>query len=187
MKYDSDAASSFYLDVAGAVIDLQFPPKIMSENKRTQWQEDMQMGVEEFATYRGSWAKQLQIELNFVVWGKWTQEKIRTTIRDVKKILYTPGGESTYGPKLPFITIGGWKVIPGAGGVKQKFRLMGVNIVYSREYVGSGNDYWPLHTKLDMTCKLLTVVGAISGFKALQETDFGDYGVLQNGVPPDWF
>lgn len=159
LQYDRDAVGSFVLDIPPTGrIPLQFPPKITSEGKSANWQEDMFYGYEEYARWMGSRARKLNIEIDFVVWGTWDQDKIRSSVRDIKKHLYVSG--QGVEDKVPFMFISGWQVIK-ADGRRPAFRLMDVDIQYSKEMVGSGNDYWPLKTTVKLGVKLFTMVGSI--------------------------
>lgn len=183
LKYDKDATEQFKIKIPPAgFLDLQFPPKITTDGKQSNWNEEHRFGYEEFAKWMGAYARKINIELNYVVWGKWNQKKISDEVRKIKQHLYVSG--IGVKDKVPFIFISGWKIIPGSGKLPA-FRLMGVGIEYSREYVGSGQDYWPLHTKISMECKLFTLTGSIPDRPKYHEKNF-DSGDLPADIPIEW-
>jgi hypothetical protein len=192
LDYDRKASEEFVLSMSkGSTIDLQFPPKITSDSKSAVWQETHHKGYEELALWMGAKARDISIELNYVVWGKFTIEKIRTICQDIKLHLYvgvdpTDGGNVVPSQdKYPFISISGWKVLDASKG-RPNFRVTSVNLTYSREYVGFGNDCWPQHTKIDLKCKLISSAGAAYAGKApyIKETNFKS-GTVPS-LSPNW-
>lgn len=198
LPYDKEAADTFKLTIpsadsggGNADIILQFPPKINTDSKAANWQEDMRYGSEEFAMWKGAKARIVNIELNYVVWGSiWTQDKIQQSVQKIKQHLYVSGVGVK--DKVPFIFIEGWNVIKVGEKSKPAFRLMGVNITYSKEYVGSGKNYWPLHTKIDLQCKLFTKEGSLpgEGSKLRSKIDFDSAEKAGYPLPekaePEW-
>jgi len=159
LDYDRAATDSFYLEMSKSEVPLQFPPKITSDSKSANWNESHHHGFEELSLYYGSFARKVNLELNFVLWGEWDWAKISKSVRAIKYHLYVGGGENAIGDKMPFFFVKGWRVIDGES-KPPSFRLMNVGVEYSREYVGSGVNYWPLHTKVNMECKLFTGTGS---------------------------
>ena len=190
LAYDREAAESFILimpnSISGkAAIPLQFPPKIVRDSKSANWEETHTMGYEEFAIWKGARARTINLEIEYVVWGStWSVTKIRDIIMKMKAHLYVSGVGMR--DKIPFITIHGWNVIR-AGPNGPVFRVMSVDIEYSREYVGKADLCWPLHTRVAMQCKLYTLAGAYgvldqSILRQIQ-ADCGDIPVI---VRPEW-
>jgi len=188
LPYDSDATDRFgiSLPIKGGKkhkLVLQFPPKITSDSKAANWQEDARYGFEEYAIWKGATARKINIELNYVMWGQWDQTKIKDEVRTIKQHLYVSGG--SVGDKMPFIYITGWDIVE-ATAEACTWRLMDVSIEYSREMVGTGNDYWPLHTKVMMSCKLFTLTGSIAGKNKNKEPNY-DSGKLPEEIQPGWY
>ena len=183
LQYDMDAAKTFVItDQNGSIkIGLQFPPKIVSESKGALWDETDRYGYEELAVFKGSRAKNINLEINYVVWDTWDQTKICGEVRKIKKHLYVHGGGAL--DKVPFLEIEGWKVIDGD---PQPFRVMNISINYSREYVGQGKNYWPLHTKVVLDLKLLTAGGSIESAKKFRETRYQS-GILAPAPRQEWY
>jgi hypothetical protein len=173
LQYDREARDLFKIDMPKiGKIALQFPPKITSDGKSAFWQEDNRYGYEEFALWLGSSGRAVNIELNYVVWGSFDQQKIHDEIGKIKRHLYVGAGKLTpFNSKIPFFFIEGWKTIDGSK-KPVPFRLKSVSISYSREYVGSGNNYWPLHTKVDIACKMFTRSGMTAGQTKFKEENF---------------
>ena len=184
LSYDQKAKDHFKIEIPPAkFLDLQFPPKITTDSKQANWQEDMRYGYEEFALWKGALARKINIELNYVMWGKWNQETISNEVRKIKRHLYVSG--IGVRDKIPFIFVSGWKIVDSTSSKVAAFRLMNVGIEYSREYVGSGNNYWPLHTKIMLECKLFTLVGSTPEKPRLKDLNY-DSGRLPADVPIEW-
>jgi hypothetical protein len=180
LDYDTQATTAFKLEIPPAgKIDLQFPPKINSDRKRAKWQEQHNYGYEEYPLFEGAYAREVSIELNYVIWGDWNAGRIADEVRKIKEHLYESGVKAQ--PKVPFFRIAGWKVIE-ASGVKPTFRLMDVSLTYSKEYVGKGAEQWPLHTKVDLSCKLITDGGSGPGSPRIRALSQGVYGQLRTSA-----
>lgn len=167
LPYDREAASVFLLDMPPAgKVELQFPPKILSDGKSSNWQEDHRYGYEEFALWRGSFARKVSIEIIYLVWASWTVEKIEEEVLKIKEHLYVsrPGVLD----KVPFFSLEGYRVVD-ATKKTPKFRLMDVSIENSREYVGKGVNHWPLKTTINLSCKLITREGSFPRKSRLRE------------------
>lgn len=191
LDYDIDAREKFVLSMwSGGVksgkVDLQFPPKITSDSKRANWKEQFANGYEEIATWMGAYARNVSIEFDYVVWGKFDVEKIRKSCRDIKLHLYVGGGKTmSKAPakdKFPMITVDGWKVLYE----HPQFRVLDINLKYGKEYVGSGNNWWPQHTKISLKCKLVSGWGAMFGDAPQLKEVQTDSGTLRKTVNPEW-
>lgn len=183
LQYDQDARSHFKIEIPpNKYLDLQFPPKITTDSKQANWQEDHRFGYEEYAKWMGALARKINVELNYVMWGTWDQTRISDQVRKIKQHLYVSG--IGVEDKVPFIFISGWKIVEATGKLPA-FRLMDVAIEYSREYIGSGNNYWPLHTKINLQCKLFTLSGSRPQNPKTDEINFSS-GRLPADVPIAW-
>lgn len=187
LKYDKDATTAFKIEIDKDLLRLQFPPKITNDTKQSRWQEDHKCGYEEFAVWYGAYARKINIELNYVVWGSWDQKNISLEMRKLKGHLYKHGGEAF--SKVPFVYISGWKIVENSktgSNHMAAFRLMGINIEYSKEYVGTGNNQWPLHTKVNLECKLITQSGSTPGAPKYKEDHF-DGNILPHQAVEQWY
>ena len=183
MQYDIEARDNFKIEIPpSGFLELQFPPKITNDGKQASWQENHYFGYEEYAKWQGAYARKINIELNYVVWGSWDQGRIASEIRKIKQHLYVSG--IGVEDKVPFISVSGWKIVDSTGKLAT-FRLMNVGIEYSREYVGSGNDQWPLHTKVNLECKLFTLAGSRPENPKHHQNNFKS-GILPADVPLEW-
>jgi len=183
LSYDQEARDHFKIEVPpNKFLDLQFPPKITTDSKSGNWQENHHYGYEEYAKWLGAYARKINVELNYVMWGIWDQTKISDQVRKLKQHLYVSG--IGVEDKVPFIFISGWKIVEATGKFPA-FRLMNVAIEYSREYVGSGNNYWPLHTKINLECKLFTLAGSRPDLPKHHEQNFAS-GTLPADVDIKW-
>ena len=92
LPYDKEATSNFQIKIPpSGFINLQFPPKITTDSKQANWQEDHHYGYEEFAKWKGAFARKVNVELNYVVWGSWNQKAIYDEVRKIKQHLYVSG------------------------------------------------------------------------------------------------
>jgi hypothetical protein len=69
----------------GVLVDFQFPPRILSDNRRGNWNEGDVPGSEPVAVYKNSGPREMSLSWVYIVDGlQWTTEKIASEIKRVR-------------------------------------------------------------------------------------------------------
>ena len=85
--FDKGMAEAFYLHFFGdkEPITFQFPPKIMSDGRKGEWQETNIPSAEPTATYLRSGPREITMTATYIVdGGVWTTNKISETVRRIR-------------------------------------------------------------------------------------------------------
>ena len=135
-------------------IKFQFPPKITSDSKSSDWTTRGRIAYEPIVTWNGANPRKVAIKMTYVVaGGEWTAERIRGITREFKRINYgIPGLKKSMAVMV--IKIYGSDGIIGDGG---KFRVSDVSVQYSESTVKASNSLaWPMITEITVQCELVT-------------------------------
>lgn len=155
---------------------LMFPPIVTKDTKTAKWLEVQSGSFEPFKYYVQSESRQLGLEFQWVTGrfngGKFTPLKLHSVLSKIKSYFYgayfaNDREEKSEYPRVLIRQL--YEVVPtvrnarnnaisdgraisgnddGEGGAT--FRMMNVNIKYSKELVRVGGNWYPLHVKLGM-------------------------------------
>jgi hypothetical protein len=71
----------------GAILqlELQFPPKILTDNRKADWDEAMLFGVEPIATIQSTGAREISLQVTYIVdGGVWTTQTVAEEVRKIR-------------------------------------------------------------------------------------------------------
>lgn len=179
---------SEYLDVP---LEFQFPPRVTADSKNSNWREREVITYEPIAIFMGSGPRNINIEFEYVVTGEqWSGEKITRIAQAVKSYFYrsvqntvrfSGDEEGAIGPAITIRKLYG-AVYGGASTVNSTWRLLQVDVSYSDTLVFEAQSYWPLKTKISMSCASYTQIG---GFN--EDPKMGAASNLEEFPRPSWY
>jgi len=146
-------------------IEFQFPPKVLSDTKSSNWEHEPFFTFEPVSIYVGSEPRAIQIQAEYIITnsGGWTVDKVINMTHRAKSYFYRgfKSAGSTNFNKLPvvFLTIYGHAF---GGNPKSSWRVMGINISHGEEIFSDpiGNKLkFPIYTKIIWDLKLITKIG----------------------------
>lgn len=115
--------------------NLQFPPSIKKDSKSANWEEVQSASYEPFKIYRYGNSRNISLEFQWVVGGRFNAEGIHTIISNVKAYYYHAYTGSVNGTgKYPVVVI---KKLYGLINSRSTWRMMSLDVKYSDEMVQS--------------------------------------------------
>jgi len=179
-KADESALSQVEIIVDGSAAgqeiklnssNLMFPPTVTKDSKTANWIESTVGSYEPFKFYEQSQSRQLGIEFEWVTGGykkdAFKAAKLHQTISKIKSYFYGVyfGGIKNRYPVVTIIQL--YEIIPRAVEALADttargatFRLMNVDIKYSREMTKVDDLWYPLHVKLSMNLESASQLGS---------------------------
>lgn len=181
----------------------QFPPRVTTDSKTANWDEHDKITYEPIAIYRGSQARKLTIEAEYILTGsnvgtgssspinRWGGEEIARLVQAAKSYFYRSvqsvlgggaDGEGAFGPAIKILNLYG-AVRQVTDEVGSTWRLSSVDATYSDTLVIDNQSYWPLKTKLVISCMSYTQLAdeGASDFKLAK------LGNLASKPTPQWY
>lgn len=138
--------------------NLQFPIKITNESKSANWNEKDVAAYEPLALWMGAGARELKIELEYVVPSNiWTPDRVADITRNIKSYMYQASVAKQF-DSYPVVEVEYTNIIPTAAGKKLNFRLISYSAEYSETVVEYNGSYWPQHTKITLDLKMQTKI-----------------------------
>lgn len=146
-------------------VKFQFPPKIVQEGNKSEWELQDLWAIEPLKIHKGSQGRALTMEWEYVctdsTWNGRTIAMICRNLRayffDFKRAIY-PVAEIYYPPIIP---------------LPINFRIMSADFTYSPEIIVQGSDIYPLHTKVSVGLELATRINSTTGDQKLQVQPLG--------------
>jgi hypothetical protein len=147
-------------------IPFQFPPKILSDNKGSNWQEQDVANYEPFALYMGGSARTFTIQWSYIITDTepgstmgvetgWDVTRIATAVKSVRSYFYQsmmnigPFGAAMILGIQMYDIIG----IPNDTANATTFRADGLDVAHSETLIKQNDDIYPLRTDLSLKCK----------------------------------
>jgi len=176
--------------------NLMFPPVITKDSKSANWMEVKSGSYEPFKFYEQSQSRQLGIEFQWVTGGfkgdVFKPQKLHKLISDIKSYFYGAyfGGKKREYPAVLIYQL--YNVVPpvssqltgtdyaSAGGAT--FRMMNIDVKYSKELTRIDGFWYPLHIKLSIN--LESVSRLVS---SESETPFSSFTNLMKRPAVEWF
>lgn len=144
----------------GSMIKFQFPPKILSDNRKGTWDEGDLRGVEPLAVFSTSGPREFALQWTYIVegvngvGGGWTIEQITENVNRVRgyfaNLLPANGRTSSLivDFKFPAIT----------GEEPWTCRIKGIDVKHSDNLIGDPEFCYPLRTDIVVDMRLWTKV-----------------------------
>ena len=142
-------------------IPFQFPPRITSETKSTNWQEKNQRSFEPVKVYDGSTARAITLEFEYIATGsdEFSAQKIARYLRELKEYYYKAVVSGPEEKQYPTFQVGIYDIVPSSI-TKAHFRLHNLTINYSSEIISFSAERslvsFPLHTSVTLGLELVT-------------------------------
>lgn len=156
----------------GGKLQLQFPPKITSDGKSANWQEENKGSYEPLLIWLGSNPRKVTIELTYIVDGnQFTTDVIANITKNIKAYFYR---EIQDNENIPIVRLQIYNHMDPNG--QADFRLLDVGFSHGDTIIQDGNGQFPLLTKVTINAALVTQV------RNKQEVP-----ELQNVPPPEWY
>lgn len=189
-QQESDALVSKFDNSTPLLLQLQFPPRITSDTKSADWQEESIASYEPLAIFLGSSARKITIDLTYIV-GAGTDREVTfrkngsTTTKTASEFCASTVGllcnqikayfyRSIQGLDIPVVRIRFYNHI-GAESGPAVFRLMDVNITHGETIIKDETGVFPLLTKVTLNAALTTRIGDKVQSKNLTSFPFRDW------------
>jgi len=156
-------------------IELQFPPRILSNSKASRWKEEDVTSYEPIAFWMGSSATKLSIELKYVLTGgPWGADKISKTVHTIMGYFYRPvQGKQKVAP--PLIQLILYETAPAITKMST-WRLDQASVSHSDELILDLTKAYPQITTIKMDLQMVTKIGAdasdAESVRQLKDTQF---------------
>jgi len=159
-EWDSNILRNVKMSLVGPAVDggereikFQFPPRVMKDGKTASWDEIYQGTFEPFPVYKGSDARLITVQWEYIVDGDpWTVTRVMEEIRQAKAYFYISMAEAQ--DKFPIINLKLYEYSPSGG----TWRGISVNVTPSGPLVGTGSGATVCHLKhqVSIDMKLIT-------------------------------
>jgi hypothetical protein len=159
-------------------IAFQFPPKITSDGRKGEWNEDNMPGTEPLAVYKLSGPREISLHITYIVdGGKWTTDFIKTQVSNLRGYFARYRVPSAGGRGL-VVYFKMWKF----GGEKaMSCRIKNIDVKHSETIVAPNGDpskAYALRTDLTVELRIWSMGGP-------QQTQ--KLPGLITSEPPDWY
>lgn len=169
-NHDRRVAESCYMRLSNfGIVEFQFPPKILSDNRRGTWLEPELPGTEPVANYKTSGAREISLSFTYVVDshftqqfgfqfvpqlgnGQWSIDRIKEQTQKLRgyfTLIKLNNGDRksmlVYF-KYPFLT----------GKDDWTCRIKSVDVKHSETLVGEPNNIFPLRTDIIVDLRMWT-------------------------------
>jgi len=142
-------------------IPIQFPPRIKSKNKTSNWILEDKASYEPEAVFQGSDATKITLELKYLVTGgKWGIETIAKSVHTIMGYFYRTVQEGANGAPLVQVIL--YEICPDKPEVST-WRLDDASITYSDELVQQNGLVYPQLVTATLSLSMLTKIGDSTG------------------------
>lgn len=119
-------------------VEFQFPPKVLSDNRKGTWDETDYRGVAPIAIYASSQPRNITLQLTYICDGEWTWDKIKKNITLIRgyfqRIVDINGKQKGAGDQRNFvIRLKLWAI---GGDQPMTFRMRSCDVKYSETMIG---------------------------------------------------
>lgn len=142
-------------------IPIQFPPRVKSKNKTSNWVIKDKASYEPEAVFKGSDAAKLTVELKYLVTGgAWGISTISKSIHTIMGYFYRTVQDGKSGAPLVKVIL--YEICPEKPTVST-WRLDDANIIYSDEIVHQDGLSYPQLSTATLSLSMLTQIGDTQG------------------------
>lgn len=149
---DPDGSGGLYMRIVNdlivndeelnGIVEFQFPPVVKGDTKSANWQTEDQASFEPVAIFRGSNARKLSLQWEYVVVSrtnsgtlKWTIDRITKSLRNLKSYFYITVQEGI--ATFPLVQLKLFEYAPLSGDKNSTWRMNSVNITPSGPIISS--------------------------------------------------
>lgn len=169
VKHDKDLAGDVSLRLRTGNIEFQFPPRILSDNRRGTWQEGELRGVEPIAVFATSGPREMTLSWTYIVDGDlWNVDRIQTNVRQIRGYFAQIRNMSSDSEAL-VVSFKMWKL--GDNAKRATCRIISIDVKHGDTLVGDALDGYPLRTDITVDLKIWT-----QGMAAFTDIDAKDVG-----------
>jgi len=154
-------------------VNFQFPPKILTDTNNSSWMEIDVWSIEPLRIHTGSQGRRIGVEWEYISTDStFTGKNIAENIRFLKRYFFE--FKRDYYPLV-------WFKYGYAVPVETQFRLRDLATSFGPEIVKTGDDYYPLYAKVNVTLELAT------DNKSRDENTAKVKESPLRGVTPEWY
>ncbi|MEM3000618.1 MAG: hypothetical protein QXU32_00670 [Nitrososphaerales archaeon] len=183
-RIDNELAQSVFIEfvespspvsgfpIGPGILPLQFPPLIIRDSKRANWDEQPLPTYEPQTMWKGAEARNITIKIVYIVsGGMFNTSAISILTKNVKAYFYrTMTGEST----IPIVKIRFYNHVGRQ--IPADFRLLNVNIDHGETLIKDNFGVFPLRTDITLDAALTTRVENKQHLRKLRDKP-----------PTDWY
>jgi hypothetical protein len=161
------------------IINLQFPPKVVSENNSMIWADKANTySTGPVVWQKGATARKLEVEWEYIATDNvFTPDFIALQLRHLKSYHFE---FKLPGSFLPVVVFKYTEILPD----NIKFIMKNIAISYGPEMVAFNGKYHPLYTKAAISIQMVTQLGSIDGKEPPRQA-FSEN--LSPGPKPEWY
>jgi hypothetical protein len=150
-------AVTFDIQAQGTKISFQFPPKITSDGRKGEWNEENQPGTEPVAVYKVSGPREMSLIFTYIVdGGEWTTYKVSAQVSNLRSYFsrYRIAGFRGLVVRFKMWYFGGEK--------SMSCRIKSIDVKHSETIVapnGDASKAYPLRTDVTVELRMWTKGG----------------------------
>ena len=147
--FDRALAESVVMNlVDGTQINFQFAPRITGESNSMDWRRKAIYSFEPITILASANGRKIKMDWEYVATdNSWTGSRIADNLRNLKSYFF-----NFVETKYPLVRLKYTYIIP----ITTDFRMINLNITYGPELIKSGDDYYPLYSKVSIDLELAT-------------------------------
>lgn len=160
-EHDRIIAKKIVLKLSSGTIEFQYPPKILSDNRRGSWKEAELRGQEPIAVFRTSGPREITLSWTYVVetlsevGDVWNPYKIRSNVNLIRG--YFAQIKNSGGKRDALIVQFTHPILGGIG--MKTCRIKAVDVKHSENIIGDNvffDTFYPLRTDITVDLRLWT-------------------------------
>ena len=171
--HDQSLAGSFQLICRTGAVEFQFPPRVVSDGRASNWNENNARGIEPIAVFMGTGPRTISLNIRYIVDGcSWTGSKIAEQVRKMRGHNVVDG---TADNDQLVAEIKMWGI---GGGSTMSARIVNVDVKHGEAIVGDGDGAYPLVTDVSLDVRIWSQGGKDPN-QIIQK--------LKSEIPQDWY
>jgi hypothetical protein len=149
-QFDQNVTNNVQMTIVGQPVKFQFPPRVTSDTKTSNWKTIWFPSWEPIKYYWGSEARAITMEAEWMASGSvWTPSAISKQLQDIRAYFY----DAKVGGDYPLVRLKIYDIVPSSA----PFRLMDFGVSYG-DAIKGGNGIFPLYSKGTFKLELATQV-----------------------------
>ncbi len=177
------------LELRSRRIEFQFPPHILTDNRRGNWVEGKLGGPEPIASFTTSEPREMALSWTYIIdGGLWRLGRVVTNIRAIRGYFqqFRDAGNNREGLVVKF------KMFAHGGETSMSARILNVNVKHGETKViqdafGRSNEVFPLRSDISVDLRLWTQAPLTCDEPAAANQVIDPNTRLQPCLPADWY